>query len=93
MQATRVLISLPLNNSYLLNVCVPATDFNILAHKLIWMMAKSPFPSPVQGQDVQVPPLAILPKSTCVVVETNFTLKESGCQLFMTKASWQNGAY
>lgn len=93
MQATRLLISLPLNNAYLLSVCVPTTDFNILAHKVIWMMAKSPFPSPAQGQDVQVLPLAILPKSTCVVVETNSTLKEFGCQLFTTKAPWQNGVH
>lgn len=62
------------------------TDFNILVPKgHLDDRPESPFPSPVQGWDIQVLPLEIAPNNTRVAVVPNFTLKEFGCHLFMTK--------
>lgn len=80
----------------LAHVCyVPTADFTYGPPRSLDGGHQSPLPSPGQGQDSQGLPLEIFPNYSRVAVDTHFTRKEFGCQLFKPKGwtleSWQEG--
>lgn len=61
---------------------MPARDFNmVLTHKVMDDGQESLLSSPVQGARTS----KWFKNYTCLAVNTDFTLKEFGCQFFMTK--------